>query len=117
MANQRVYKNGFLMTICIILGIALIPIILSRILWDTSFFSRLMEIYGRELARIANLAQIFLAPPLGLLDLIFGFVILLRNPSKSGKVLAITSIIIGVLGILTGFIWLLLLSGAFGQVY
>src|SRR5512137_2803198 len=117
MQNVRVYKNGWLITFCIILTILLLPILLGQILWDTSYFSRLIHTYGSEFARVVNMSQVFLALPLGLLDLILGFVILRRKPSKKGKAVAIIAIVLGVPAIMTGLFWLLFLSGLFGQVY
>ena len=115
--NRKGAGAAWLAVVCIILSITLVPIVLSRILWDTSVLTGLSETTGWQVSRLASIAQIFMALPLGLLDLILGFNILLKRPSSKIRVVAIIGIVVGLLGILTGFIWLLLLSGAFGQVY
>jgi hypothetical protein len=114
--NPKRSSLNWLVVICIILSIALVPIILSRALWDTSLMSALSE-RSVQVVRLANLVQIVLSLPLGLVDMILAYSVLLKRPSSRGRTTAITSIVIGVLGILTGFSWLLLLSGVFGQVY
>ncbi len=117
MGDRGVAGPNWLVVVCIILSIALIPILLSRVLWDTSLLSALADTFGRQFMRLASMSQVLLALPLGLLDLVVGFSILLSGPSKRAKPVAIAGIVIGVLGILTGFVWLLMLSGVFGQVY
>jgi len=117
MGDRVAAEAKWLVVVCVILSVALIPILLSRVLWDTSLLSALAGTMGRQFAVLVNMSQVLLALPLGLLDLVLGFSILLRNPSKRARRVAIASIVIGVLGILTGFVWLLLLSGVFGQVY
>ena len=117
MGDRAAAGTKWLVLLCAILSVALIPILLSRVLWDTSLFSALAGTMGGQFARLVNMSQVLLALPLGLLDLVLGFSILLRSPSKRAKPVAIAAIVIGVLGILTGLVWLMLLSGVFGQVY
>jgi hypothetical protein len=60
---------------------------------------------------------LFLMPlPLGLLDITAGAIALLRSHSTRKQV-GVLGIVVGVLGVLTGLFWGLLLASVFGQVY
>ena len=92
-----------LVVACLLLSVILAPFVLGRVLWDTSFFG---DAVSSETARFLSFGGLLIAQPLGWLNVILANKILSKGDRRRfGRVAAIASIVVGVLGILTGLIW------------
>ena len=103
--RQRTPKNGWLVALCLLLSLILLPLVLGRILWDTSVFGNGVNNIMARNARFFSIYGFLVAQPLGWLNTIIGSKIISRQPRIGSRIIAISGIVMGVLGILTGLIW------------
>lgn len=108
--------NGSAVAI-LVLSILVLLLILGTIMWEDLIYRVFGDTVGSTVEQIVIFGGLYLAPLLGLLDVIAGLIALSferkRTPAYkgmstiiTGNVLGVLAILLGVLGILTGFRWL-----------
>ena len=111
MKNQRPSKPKWLALAFLMLNVFLAFIILGAFTWEQPIYAMFGDAIGTMVEQAVIWAGVFLAAPLGLVDIIVGS--MARQKKRSidmGKVNPMIGIIIGVLGILTGLFWLVVFS-------
>jgi hypothetical protein len=112
--HQKPTRNPL---VTIIQGLSVTIIALEILLWGSIAVPAL----GDAIAEVVPRAQIqvgliALAPLLGALDIVAGVIALLK-PALGRRRVALTGVLVGILGVLTGVFWVAVLSGRLGQVY
>jgi len=114
MESQQATKTNYLA-----IGISVLSaliIVLEALTWGAIVFPAIGNAIGMVVETSVMQSGYLLPLPLGLLDIIVGIIALPKRSSIKKK-FAVIGVTIGLLGILTGLFWWLLLSSFFGQVY
>ena len=106
-------RAQWLTFLLIVLDVFIALIILGTLMWEQPIYAIFGDTIGTMVEGAVIPAGLYFAAPLVVFDIIIGSAVLLKRHSKKEKTVAITSIVIGALGILTSLFWwaLLLLFG------